>query len=42
MKESKDSQGFAVPVRNGNAESGGHGLDLRLSERCVDNVSLLC
>ncbi|XP_042046427.1 G-box-binding factor 3-like isoform X1 [Salvia splendens] len=30
--ESKDSQGFAVPVRNGNAESGGHGLDLRLSE----------
>ncbi|XP_047982916.1 common plant regulatory factor 1-like isoform X2 [Salvia hispanica] len=32
MKESKDSQGFAVPVRNGNAESGGHGLDLRLSE----------
>ncbi|XP_042001085.1 common plant regulatory factor 1-like [Salvia splendens] len=31
-KESSDSQGFAVPIRNGNAESGGHGLDLRLSE----------
>ncbi|KAL1546368.1 common plant regulatory factor 1-like [Salvia divinorum] len=31
-KKSKDSQGLVVPIRNGNARSGGHALDHRLSE----------
>lgn len=45
-KKSKDSQGLAVPIGNGNADDGGHGPDRRLSERFVDalassNFSLL-
>lgn len=36
VKESKDAQGLAVSIGNGNADGGEHGPDRRLSERSVD------
>ncbi|XP_057805772.1 common plant regulatory factor 1-like isoform X2 [Salvia miltiorrhiza] len=38
-KKSKDSQGLAVPIENGNADGGGHGPDRRLSESEVTDDS---